>query len=655
MLGLPMRAFRPFFVLSISLFACGDDPAPADAGPATPDGGEAPACEEGERAGADGCEPILPEGECAVGTRAEIGNATCVPVGPQTCPSGFEKHETGWGCRPIMPAAACEGATRDALGSKTCVPIGDCNAPFPPASATVFVDASFTDGQVDATHVKTITAGIAAAAANATIAVAPGTYAENVEVTKNVTLAGKCAAEVIIDAPITDAGINVDGVKATVKGLTVRGGSPGVAVVNVTGAVVIEDALLDANVRAGIDVFEEAKVDAKRVVIRNTTPASDTSITNGIFADVVSVVTFADGAIVHAADAGIGMTGESKITFTRSIVRDTVPRPDGVGGSGARGFERGRIELVESAIVASRGTGVIVGKSKAALKMERSSIVDTKLDLRAGEGIAFPISASDGATVDVNESTLADNPSIGLFITKPGTKATIKTTAVVHTYAAGELGAGVGLGAKDGAVVDVEDSVFHDAAFAALQSDGAGTKLTVSRTLVASLKPSTKTFKAPEIHGGSALTVIRGASTSLTSCTIDRALELAIAVASDGSSLLVDRTFVTRTRANEQGLFGHAILAVEGGAVVVERSAVDDNPGAGIAVSNASGVVRRTSVRRNAIGVHVQKGAELLEAAEVPDPIEPLTLVVTPDSRFIENASKVGTGEIPIPSSIGEP
>lgn len=649
-----MRALRPFLLLSIALFACGDDPAPTAGEPTAPDA-SAPTCEEGERAAAEGCEPILPDGECPIGTRAEIGSATCVPVGPQACAPGFEKHESGWGCRAIMPAAACGGATRDALGSTTCVPIGDCNAPFPPASATVFVDASFTDGQIDATHVKTIAAGIAAASANATIAIAPGTYAENVAVTKNVTLAGKCAAEVILDAPTTDAGIDVDGVKATVKGLTIRGGSPGIAVVNVTGAVVIEDALLDANVRAGIDVFEEAKVDAKRVVIRNTKPASDASITNGIFADVLSVVTFADGAIVGAADAGIGMTGESKLTFTRSIVRDTVPRPDGVGGSGARGFEKGRIELVESAIVASRGTGVIVGKSKASLKMERSTISDTKLDLRAGEGIAFPISASDGATVDVNESTLADNPSIGLFITKAGTKGTIKKTAIVHTYAAGELGAGVGLGAKDGAIVDVEDSVVHDAAFAALQSDGAGTKLTISRTLVANLKPSTKTFKSPEIHGGSALTVIRGASTTLTSCTVDRALELAIAVASDGSSLLVDRTFVTRTRANDQGLFGHAVIAVEGGSVVVQRSAVDDNPGAGIVVSNASGAVRRTSVRRNAIGVHVQKGAELLESAEVPDQIEPLTLVVTPDSRFIENDSKVGTGEIPIPSSIGEP
>lgn len=654
-----MRGFRLFlFFSSLALLAsaCSDEGAPAGGGPTpAPDAGVA-TCEEGERAVADdGCEPILPAGECEPGTRAEIGSASCVPVGPQACPTGFEKHESGWGCRPVMPAAACAGATRDALGSKTCVPIGDCSAAFPPAGATVFVDGSLPDGQVDATHVKTLAAGLAAAGASATIAVAPGTYTENVEITKSVTIVGKCAAEVVLDAPTTAAGLEITGGKTSLRGVTVRGGDRGISVVSAAATLAIEDVLLDANVRAGIDVFEEAKVAAKRVVIRKTTPAGGTSITNGIFADVGSVIRFEDGVVAGAADAGIGMTGGSTITFARSIVRDTVPRPDGVGGTGARGFEQGRIELVESAIVASRGTGVLVGRTAASLKMERSSIVDTKLDERAGDGIAFPVSASERATIEVTDSTIADNPSIGLFITKAGTKATIKKTAVVHTYAAGETGGGVGLGAKDGSTVDIEDSVFVDAAFAALQSDGASTKLTVSRSLVRDMKPTIKTFKAPEIHGGAALTVIRGATATLTSCTIDRALEEAVTAGNDGSTLFLDRTLVRRTQANDQGLFGHAVLAVHGGTVVIERSVFDDNAGVGIAFANASGSIRRTSVRRNAIGVHAQQGSAIVETAEVPDPIEPGTVVVTPDSRFIGNGSKVGTGEIPLPGSIGEP
>lgn len=646
-----MRALRP--LLFVVLCACGDDPAPA-APAATPDSGAA-TCEEGERAVADGCEPVLPAGECPTGRRAELGNESCVPVGPQTCPDGFEKHSSGWGCVPVIPAAACTGATRDALGSKSCVPIGDCNAAFPPTAATILVDAALTDGQVDATHVKTIAAGIAAAATNATVAVAPGTYAENLEVTKSITITGKCAAEVVLDARATAAGIEITSGNVTLRGLTVRGGDRGISAITASAVVKVEDVLFDANMRAGIDVFEEAKVAAKRVVIRKTNPVSDASITNGIFADLGAVVTFEDGVVSGAADAGIGMTGGSTITFTRSIVRDSIPRPDGVGGSGARGFEQGRVELVESAIVASRGAGVIVGKTKASLKMDRSSIVDTKLDERGGEGIAFPVSVIDGATIEVSDSTLADNPTTGFVIRKVGTKARIARTAVVHTYAAGETGSGVALVAKDGATVDVDDSAFVDAALAALQSDGAGTKLTVSRSLVKDMKPTTKTFKAPEVHGGTALAVIRGASTTMTSCTIDRALEQGLAVGNEGSTLNLDRTLVKSTLANDKGLFGHGVMAVERGTVVIERCAFDDNAGVGIAFSDATGSVRRTSVRRNTVGVHAQKGSSLLETAEIPDPIEAGTVVVTPDSRFIENGSKVGTGEIPLPSSIGDP
>ncbi len=90
-----------------------------------------------------GCREILPEGECPAGTMPVLGERTCAPVGPQTCAAGFVKAASGWGCDAVLPAKACTGATRDELGNATCVPVGDCGAAFPPANATVFVDAAF--------------------------------------------------------------------------------------------------------------------------------------------------------------------------------------------------------------------------------------------------------------------------------------------------------------------------------------------------------------------------------------------------------------------------------------------------------------------------------------------------------------------------------
>jgi hypothetical protein len=237
-------------------------------------------------------------------------------------------------------------------------------------------------------------------------------------------------------------------------------------------------------------------------------------------------------------------------------------------------------------------------------------------------------------------------------VSKPGTKATIKKSAIVHTYAAGETGSGTALVAQEGAVVDVDDSGVYDAAYAALQADKTGARLTVTRSLIKDTKPSIKTFKAPEIHGGAALSVIRGATATMIGCTVDGALEEALAVGNENSTLFLESTLVKNTRANDLGLFGHAVLAVHGGTVLIDRSAFDDNAGVGIAFANASGSVQRTSVRRNAIGLHAQQGSSIVETAEVPETVERGTVVVTPDSRFIGNGSKVGTGEIPLPASI---
>jgi hypothetical protein len=139
---------------------------------------------------------------------------------------------------------------------------------------------------------------------------------------------------------------------------------------------------------------------------------------------------------------------------------------------------------------------------------------------------------------------------------------------------------------------------------------------------------------------------------TMIGCTVDGALEEALAVGNENSTLFLESTLVKNTRANDLGLFGHAVLAVHGGTVVIDRSAFDDNAGVGIAFANASGSVQRTSVRRNAIGLHAQQGSSIVETAEVPETVERGTVVVTPDSRFIGNGSKVGTGEIPLPASI---
>src|SRR5205823_3841223 len=109
---------------------------------------------------------------------------------------------------------------------KSCVQVSDCNAAFPPAGATIFVDAAFAAGQIDATHFATIADAVAAAPSGAIIAVESGTYSETVMLKhRKVSIVGRCADKVVmkqLDGVIgsgIEVGTNDD---ALLKNLTMR-------------------------------------------------------------------------------------------------------------------------------------------------------------------------------------------------------------------------------------------------------------------------------------------------------------------------------------------------------------------------------------------------------------------------------------------------
>ncbi len=270
-----------FAALAASVAACSDDPS----GGTTPGGESGPlVCGEGERrddaanackaigwsacpagftAAPDGhgCVEVLPAGACETGTMPAIGESACTKTGIDACAAGFGRDATGWGCVATLATSACSGATKETIGSASCQPIGDCAAAFPPADASVFVDPSFGDGQLDATHVRTIEAGIAAAAPNATIAVAAGTYATDVAPAKSVRLVGRCAAQVSITG---STGVSASGgADVTVERVTISGGAAGAG----SGAkLTLRDVVVDASRGTGI----VAKGSGTRLVVERS-------------------------------------------------------------------------------------------------------------------------------------------------------------------------------------------------------------------------------------------------------------------------------------------------------------------------------------------------------------------------------------------------
>jgi hypothetical protein len=635
------RALLASIVLWMSA-ACGDDPAV----PATP----APAdevCAEGETATADGCEIARPAGACPAGTREALGSEACTPVGVAACGPGFEAHPSGWGCLPVIAEVACTGATREILGQAGCAPIGDCDAAFPPAGATHTVDAALPDAAVDATHFNSLAAALAAAPPGSTIAVERGLYAESVDVTQDVAIVGRCAASVVIEGAEGEPVVKVTGGEVSLRGLTLAGGTRGLRAEGLA-RVKLADALLEDNRTSGIDAFDGAEIDGERVVVRGTFEAARGQLVNGVLADAARV-RLVETVVAGAADAAIGTTGGGRVRLERTIVRGPVPRTDGVGGLGVRAFEGARVEMMESAVIGARGVAILAGSPKTAIVVERSTIAGTRLDDRPGLETGTAISIQSGASLTFKGATVADSPGAGIAVRKGMASAAIERSVVVNITGDAIVGSGVGVFASESSRVSVIDSAIVLSTFSGVTVDLKDAELTMRRSLVADTRAARGGGKVPADSGGYSLLVNRGGAATVHESTLVDARDLGAVAGAEGSILRLERTLVARTSADSEGRFGHGLLSLLGGRVFTDGVVVAENAGAGLLFDRGGGIIRKTAVLGNEIGIHVQEGAELIEGDPDDEATHPLDVWVSTDTRFVGNASRVGSGQLAVP------
>ncbi len=96
------------------------------------------------------------------------------------------------------------------------------------ATNTIFVDATAAaGGDGSAAHpFRSVMPAVDAAPAGATVAIAAGTYTENVAIAKALTVEASCARDVIIDGGVTITGTGM----VVIHGIGIHGGTPGVSI-----------------------------------------------------------------------------------------------------------------------------------------------------------------------------------------------------------------------------------------------------------------------------------------------------------------------------------------------------------------------------------------------------------------------------------------
>lgn len=360
-----------------------------------------------------GCHDRTPQEACAPGTMTSLGADSCVDVGDRSCAEGFERDPSGWGCRAILPTEPCTGARRAALGHTECVQVGSCDGAFPPADATLFVDDDYADSELDDTHFRTIHEALNVAVDGTTIAVEAGTYVGGLQVYTQVSIVGRCAAKVIVDAEgAFTSGVWVSSASLSVRGMTLFRPELGFYVnTNGTSQVTATDVVIDEARGWGVYLpgsFDNDGVPTQvvldGVVVRNTRMSGEGSQDGGIaiYVETGSQVEVRNSELAGNLSAGLAALYGGMATVRGTVIRDNLG--EGWIAGGVYASESSVVQVHESALVDNAPYASWTLGNNAQLYLHDSVVG------RPGESDA-PMLAGTGAAVSLGDTTVHSNPS----------------------------------------------------------------------------------------------------------------------------------------------------------------------------------------------------------------------------------------------------
>lgn len=371
--------------------------------------------------------------------------------------------------------------------------------------------------------------------------------------------------------------------------------------------------------------------------------ANDATQGLGLVMDTLATATLTRAVFAHNRIADLFVAGQG----TRLTVDDARlygARVQGSDGKWGMGF----IAIDQAALTANRLAiehtddlgGQVQGRSVATL---------TDLSIR-DTGFGGPQVAGDGLAVQSGAQAI---------ITRAAFKANRRIAVGAHTGAVVQLADltvsdmgtdlnglfGRGVVAQSGAIVSVLRADFARAREAALYAYGAGTRLYVDAARVTDTQASI-TF----VQEGRALSVEAGAAAEVTCLFARGNREVAVNVTNSASQLLLRRSALVETTG--VSVFGDGIAASGEATVTVEDCEIEGNQNLGLAFAGAQGVVRRTRIATNAVGIYAGEGSTTREVAEA-QAIVPLEVQVEESCTFEGNRTRVSGDYVPLPGTAG--
>ena len=572
----------------------------------------------------------------------------CKHIGPPTkCLSGWAVSKDGW-CEPILPTSSCSKGTMEVIGQPACQPIGDCGTgsygKIKTTAKTVYVDAAYKGSSSDGSLAKPfakISDALSAAPSGGHIAVAAGLYYDYLNITKPITIAGRCAKQVTIKNMGRNVlyTIKIRANNVSLSGLTVSGVNPGVTMdggdaqlsqmsISDCGGfglqlsdskAILLDSLVANNSELGIYAQSGSTVSLIRTVVRDTQPGTQKQFGNALQIGAHTLLKdctllMSDSVIANNMSTSIFLLSVNA-TIQRSVIKDTKPRPsNGAAGVGVTAEMKSNksapstLKIEDSLVANNRYAGIYLGSSNAVIT--RSVVRDTRevLDTKGGGyGIQATLSAGRKvpSSLEVHQSVVSRNMDVGVFLLNA--KATISESMVQDTRPNPLLNLrGNGIVADNFtqaaplSAVTVLDSLVqrnHDIGLAVLSSSG-----TLTRTIIRGTLPT-----ASDKRNGVGLlvsTTDRIAGTTIGSSLTMRDCKIAnnrtISAHLYQTNAVVERTILqdTQPMASDNSL-GHGLSALSS-TLKVSDSVVMGSHGAGINIHNTDAtlggvVIQQTS------------------------------------------------------------
>jgi hypothetical protein len=583
-------------------------------------------------------------GPCEPGTlEQEDGSCLAAGVPEDGCGEGFE-HDGDAGCAPILPADDdCAPGMTALPGDRACRLLRPCPTEpwgdIPVEPDTLYVDAAFTgtpDGSVDAPFVS-IQEAIDAASPGVIVAVAAGTYAEELIVDQPIRLWGVCPTGVSV-APqtgstavtVTDAGtveIHAIGITHPAAGVSVNGasqallsevwvhdvpGGMGIAI-NATEPVVLRDVVVETVSRAGINLIA-GTVDGERIEVRDV--SLDDGFGYGIAAGDVDdpnaerLMTLRRVRIRDVRDIGILVQG-ADATVEDSLIEDvtsggavfpTLPRAgllgigDAVGGH-AVGLRRSVVRTTMAAGVFVLGVDlelrhVTVSDLDPGPDFARGLIVDPYLGVQPNSMIVeSAVKGIAGVAVRLRGQSEVTSVAVRDGLPSPFNK----TADGIFLLPPND--------------VSLRGVLVEDAIGFGMNIAGGNVTLSASRVSNTGSPPDTERLGAGiAVHpagGGNAFPPVHA---ELSGLWVDGNAQLGVGIAGDGS---LTNSLVEGTTANALGQLGDGVVAIsffdepaELATASVHDTITRGNERAGLATFGATSTVGETDIACNGINLN---------------------------------------------------